>query len=120
MSIFNQLMFGNPTYTALTGERRKAFVRQSILSGVIGVGMIIALGVTAIMQRHIAHVHFVQIEHKLLVLLVVLLGVQFLYALVRRETVWQLRTREWRNNVAQGNANKAELLEFAAKLEQKK
>ena len=100
-TILQQLLAG-PTYTALSGERRKAFVRQWIISGVIFViGVVLALTV----QQNVAIGVFVS-----------LLLLQTAYAFVRGETIWQLRISQLRSGGAQKRSNKAELLVYAEQL----
>lgn len=109
MSRLREILFVGPTYAALSGERRRAFIRQWTISGIVLV--ISAVAAVAILaeggKTSIAMGVFV-----------ILLALQLLYALVRGETIWQLRIKELKYLSGANKSNKKELLDFAEQLKQ--
>lgn len=107
MSKLRDTLLIGPTFASLSGERRKAFIRQWFIGAIISVISALFGAITLAAGGKTSTAIF---------LLVALLALQLMYALIRGETVWQLRIREWKARSEAHKSNQEELIAFAEQL----
>jgi hypothetical protein len=113
MNEFIKQPFAVSFFSGLSGERRRAYIKQWILSGLI---FLIAGSVAVIVIVVHPNATAEQQDHEkqmLVIFILALYGMQIIYSLIRKETLWQLRWRELRA-IKEANArNLLELDQFA-------
>jgi hypothetical protein len=106
-----------PTFQALSGERRRAYIRQWKISMTL-LGLF-ALSAVVIVTTATSSSELAKHDNVLLAVGAMTLLVQLVYALFKSETLWQLRLRELRARKESSIQNERDLHEFIASVQHK-
>jgi hypothetical protein len=115
MSSLLKPLFSITAFNGLSSERRRAYIKQGILAAVV----FVALGITAIIVFSTSPDASEATRNKqktgLAVFGLILYSIQLLHALIKCETIWQLRWRELQSIKGASYKNQQELVDFADK-----